>query len=142
MAQPQKTTATVTERRAGKAEVIAQLRRDHAALKSSWGGYGGYDRWFSLPLNNARLNTVATYHDLVPGFQALLQSCEGDLSRFYAEAARVGKLPPGVRRGTLKELGAALRPEPESAGRLWYGSAIDCPVPVSRCENCLVKPGI
>ncbi len=119
VAPPQENAATVTERRAGKVEVIAQLRRDYAALKSSWGGYAGYDRWFALPLNNARLNTVATYHELVPGFQALLQACGGDLPQFYAEAARVGEFPPEVRRARLKELGAAFRPAPEIAGRLW-----------------------
>ena len=119
VAKPQKTAPTVTDQRGHKAEVIAQLRRDYEALKSSWGGYAGYDRWFSLPLNNAQLNTVATYHDLVPEFQALLQSCGGDLPQFYAQAAWVGKLSPSVRRARLKDLGAAVRPDREIAGRLW-----------------------
>ncbi|GDY19420.1 aminopeptidase [Verrucomicrobiota bacterium] len=130
VARPKENVATVTERRAGKAEVIAQLRRDYEALKSTWGGYAGYDRWFALPLNNARLNTVATYHDLVPGFHALLQACGGDLAKFYAAAARVGKLPSSVRRARLMELGGALRPGPEIPGRLCYGLAADSPVSV------------
>ena len=129
-AKPRKIPVAGADRRGRKAEVIAQLRRDYAALKSSWGGYAGYDRWFSLPLNNAQLNTVATYHDLVPGFQALLQSCGGDLHQFYAEAARIGKLSPSVRRARLKDLGAAVRPDREIAGWLWYDPAVDCPAPV------------
>ena len=118
-ARSQKIQAAVTDQRGQKAGVIAQLRRDYEALKALWGGYAGYDRWFSLPLNNAQLNTVATYHDLVPGFQALLQSCGGDLPQFYEQAARVGKFSPGVRRSRLSDLGAAVRPDPAIASRLW-----------------------
>ena len=138
-ARPRKIPVAGADRRGQKAEVIAQLRRDYAALKSSWGGYAGYDRWFSLPLNNAQLNTVATYHDLVPGFQALLQSCGGDLPRFYALAARVGNLSPSLRRARLVDLGAAVRPDREIAGRLWYDPAMDCPAPMEPVRKLFGK---
>ena len=138
--KPRKTVAA-TDRRTGKAEVIAGLRRDYAALKVSWNGYGGYDRWFSLSLNNAQLNTVATYHDLVPGFQGLMQSCAGDLELFYAQAARLGKLSPGERRAQLKDLGAATRQNREIGSRLWYGSGTNRPAPLEPARKMFGKNG-
>ena len=94
------------ELRTRKAEIIAHLRREYEALKISWGGYRGYDRWFARPLNHAQLNTVATYHDLVPAFQELLQACGGDLAEFYAAAAKCGNLPRAERLSQLRKLAA------------------------------------
>lgn len=98
--------ARAAELRRGKTEIIAQLRRDYEALKISWSGYGGYDRWFARPLNHAQLNTVATYHDLVPAFQELLQACGGDLAKFYDAAAKCGKLAQAERLSQLRKLAA------------------------------------
>lgn len=75
------------ERRAGKAAVFAALREEYAALKTSWGGYAGYDRWFAQDLTNAHLASVATYHALVPGFRRMISAEGGDLKRFF-DAAR------------------------------------------------------
>lgn len=60
-------------KRQGKAAVFVALQRDYAALKDSWGGFKGYDLWFSQKLSNAHLATVATYTDLLPGFLALYE---------------------------------------------------------------------
>jgi predicted aminopeptidase len=89
-------------KRSAKAETIEALRRDYQALKAEWGGYSGYDRWFSRPLNNAQLNTVATYHDLVPAFEQLLAAHGGDLVSFYREVERLKKLSKEER---LQRLG-------------------------------------
>ena len=59
-----------------------RLRLEAEALKKQHGGGILVDRWFAKPVNNARLNTLATYYDLVPGFEALLQSEQGDLEKF------------------------------------------------------------
>lgn len=91
-------------KRAGKAAIFAALRQRYAALKESWGGYSGYDRWFSQPLTNAHLAAVATYQQWVPAFLALLEQCGGDWKAFYAEAARIGKLKPEQRNARLRAL--------------------------------------
>jgi hypothetical protein len=67
-------------------------------------GFTGYDNWFAQPLNNAQLNTVATYYDLVPAFQQLLQHNNGDLEKFYLEVRRLGKLPKMERHWKLFDL--------------------------------------
>ena len=46
-------------RRAGKAEALRAMREEYDALKQSWGGFAGYDRWFDEPLNNAKLVSIA-----------------------------------------------------------------------------------
>jgi predicted aminopeptidase len=73
-------------KRRGKEAVLASLQLAYAALKSSWGGYTGYDRWFAQKVSNAHLGSVATYTDHVPGFRRLLGDSGGDLPRFYAAA--------------------------------------------------------
>ena len=88
-------------KRKAKSETIGRLRRDYQEMKTRWGGYSGYDQWFSKPLNNAQLNTVATYHDLVPAFQRLLASHGGNLESFYKEVEQLKKLSKDERRQRL-----------------------------------------
>ena len=90
-------------KRQAKAETIAKLRRDYEELKAKWGGHAGYDRWFSKPLNNAQLNTVATYHDLVPAFERLLAAHGGNLLSFYKEVEQLEKLSKEERRQRLAD---------------------------------------
>jgi predicted aminopeptidase len=83
-------------------EFRARLRARYAALKAGWGGHDDYDGWFSGPLNGAQLNTVATYHGLVPGFLRLLESCGGDLDRFFSAARKLGRKSKAQRRLELE----------------------------------------
>jgi len=98
--------ASDSRKREQKAKVIREMREEYAQLKSKWGGYTGYDKWFRGPLNNAQLNTVATYYDLVPAFDALLKANGGDFQKFYREAERLSKLPKEERRRQLIAAGS------------------------------------
>ena len=84
-------------RRAGKQAVFRALREDYAALKASWGGYAGYDRWFAQELTNAHLASVATYHAMVPGFRRMLAAEGGDLPRFFDAARALSKRDKATR---------------------------------------------
>jgi len=99
---------TVPAKLARKQQIIAQLRAQHDALKAFWGGASPFDDWFAEPINNAKLNTVSAYYDLVPAFAALLRSNHGDLEKFYQAVARLGKLPIQRRH---QELEACLHQE-------------------------------
>jgi len=92
------------EKRAGKREIFAALRRDYEALKLQWGGFAGYDRWFAQPLGNAHLASVASYTERVPAFRALLAQHDDDLPRFYAAARGLGELPKARRDQALADL--------------------------------------
>jgi predicted aminopeptidase len=91
--------------RAGREQIITQLRADYATLKSEWGGYTGYDAWMARPLNNAQLNTVSTYHHLVPAFRRLLERNENDLERFYRAVATMKRMTKDERRVALNNPG-------------------------------------
>jgi predicted aminopeptidase len=89
-----------------KTRILEQLRLDYTKLKALWGGHSGYDRWFTGPLNNAQLNTIAIYYQLMPPFQALLQQHGGDLEAFYHEVEALGQLPEAERHRRLHERAA------------------------------------
>jgi predicted aminopeptidase len=57
--------------------------------------------------NNARINTVATYYTLVPGFEQLLKEKGGDLEAFHREVASMRKLNNEER---MKILGTPAKP--------------------------------
>ena len=84
-----------------KVDAYTRMREQYEALKQTWGGYSGYDRWFAAPLNNAKLASVAAYNQLVPEFQRLLASSGGDLEVFYREVSALAKLPQEERRARL-----------------------------------------
>lgn len=92
------------EKRRRKREVLEELRGEYARLKESWGGWGGYDRWFAQDLGNAHLGSVAAYTRLVPAFQALLAEQGGDLPRFYESVREVSRLSSEERAARLAEL--------------------------------------
>lgn len=90
------------EKRRGKAEALAQLRADHAAMKrDAWGGFAGYDGWIARA-NNATLALQAAYDGLVPDFERLFERHGSDFARFHAEVKRIAAMPKAERRATLQ----------------------------------------
>jgi len=87
-----------------KQRVFAELRGNYENLKQSWGGYSGYDDWFSRELNNAQLNTIANYYDFLPAFERLLQMNGGDMEKFYVEVERLSKMSKDQRHQWLRNL--------------------------------------
>jgi predicted aminopeptidase len=94
--------ASGADKRKRKAEIFAAMKAEYLTLKSSWGGYAGYDRFFAEELNNAHLVPVATYSELVTGFRRVLAENGGDFRRFYAAVKEIGKLPKEQRHVKLK----------------------------------------
>lgn len=90
------------ELRRQKQNVFDDLRHQYAELKNKWGGYSGYDDWFAHDLNNAKLNTIATYYDYLPGFQRLLEQNGGNIERFNAEVETLSKQPIDQRHRALR----------------------------------------
>ncbi len=91
-----------TRKRAAKAAAIDRLRARYRRVKATrWNGFSGYDRWFSEPINNAKLATVGVYNDLQPAFSRLLAICGGDYARFYETVERIGRLDRPQRRQAL-----------------------------------------
>ena len=103
------------EKRAAKARLYAELYADYATLKAGWGGDEAYDAWMNTDLNNAKLASLATYHDKIDDFLGLFERCAHDFPRFYAVVAGLGALERKSRAQCLTELGDARAPSPSCA---------------------------
>ena len=101
----------VDEMRARKAQAFSGMQQDYARLKSQWGGFAGYDRFFDHP-GNAHLASVAIYTGLAPQFQRLIAKHHGDLAAFYAEVKELAALGKAERAARLAAAVAPPRREP------------------------------
>jgi predicted aminopeptidase len=88
-----------------KQDLIGRLQQEYTQLKAQWGDNTEYDAWFAGPVNNAQLNSVAAYYDLVPGFERLLAQNGSDLAKFYEAAERLAHEPKAERHRRLRSLG-------------------------------------
>ena len=97
--------------RARKAAIFAVLAADMRALEQRDGEhYALFDEWIAAGLNNARLASVATYYDCVPGFRQLLAAQGGDLHALLRGGARTGEAAArGAPRTAVRHGGRAAR---------------------------------
>ena len=93
--------------REDKRRIIDDMRQEYEESKSHWKSQDDYVGWFKHPINNAHLNSVAAYYDLVPGFEQLLAENGGNLEKFYAAADKLSKKPRDERHGALRQLARA-----------------------------------
>jgi predicted aminopeptidase len=101
---------SVAAKKAAKAQLFAQLADGIHDLEHRQGVHVAlYEEWIKEGLNNARLASLATYYDCVPGFERLLQEQGGDLPRFYEAARALSRLPMKERHARLCR--APLNPE-------------------------------
>jgi predicted aminopeptidase len=94
-------SVTDSDKRSRKQAVFAALTTDLEALERATGMRSGLREELQLGANNARLASLATYYDCVPGFERLLQSEQNDLARFFAATRQLMKLSRAERRALL-----------------------------------------
>lgn len=94
---------------AEKQRILDDMKQQFIALKTQWHGDTDFDGWFKHPINNAHLNSVAAYYDLVPAFEQILAQNGGDLEKFYQAVERLSKEPKSQRREQLKVLAEIVR---------------------------------
>ncbi|MBS0367462.1 MAG: aminopeptidase [Proteobacteria bacterium] len=83
-----------------KAREFAGLRRELDELQRTYHREISAD-WLAAGFNNARLASVATYYDCVPGFQRLLAASGDNLPRFYAAARELAQRSRAQRHAQL-----------------------------------------
>lgn len=103
-------TVEAAELRRRKEAEIDALKRRLAGFQREWKGNPDLTGWLDHPINNARLNSIATYYRWVPAFGVLLGDCNGDLQRFYGEVEELGNLRKPQRQRRLLELLARAHP--------------------------------
>lgn len=86
--------------RVEKQREFGRLKYGYERLRARWGGYAGYDGWFSRVLNNAHLAAVATYEDCMPGLRRALQEA-GSLPAFYEKVEATRRLDVPARHAEL-----------------------------------------
>jgi len=94
-----------------KTEVMSSFRRDYETLRTSWGGYAGYDAWVTRA-NNASFGAQAAYDELVPGFLALFEREGQNFNRFYDAVRTLAEQPKEARRTTLMRLSTTTPAQP------------------------------
>ena len=105
LAQAFAEAADEEDARARKAAVLRAAEAEYEALRASWGGYSGYDRWFrTTPLNTAKLASAIVYLDHLPAFRALLSCLDGDLPAFYEAVRSLAQLASEERNTLLAGL--------------------------------------
>jgi len=77
------TAISPTAKRAKKALIFTELHNEYEQIKAQQFEMSAYDGWMNEPLNNARIVSVATYHDFVPAFHRMMEAHGGNLTQFY-----------------------------------------------------------
>jgi predicted aminopeptidase len=90
------------EKRRRKEEQIGLLREDYTSLQQQWGDAQAYSAWMAAPINNAKLNSVALYFELVPALERLLAKENYQLPDFYERCVQLADLSPEERRVLLE----------------------------------------
>ena len=89
------------EMRRRKSEVFAALVDELEALDARFGVKSRLAEELAAAPNNARLASLATYYECVPGFQRVLAEQQHDLPKFYAAVHELARLPKDQRRKQL-----------------------------------------
>lgn len=88
-------------KRQAKEQLLTSFLSEYRLWKAQWNDDSRYDHWVSDQLNNAKLASVNTYHQLVTGFRRLFAAQGGDFGRFYREVERLSELPQTERSERL-----------------------------------------
>lgn len=89
------------EMRERKRAVFARLVAELRTLAAKYGGESTLATELDGRPNNARLASLSTYSECVPGFERLLAEQGRDLPRFYQRVRALAKLPRAERHARL-----------------------------------------
>ncbi len=84
-----------------KAEVFAAMVDELEALDAHFGMKSRLAAELAAAPNNARLASLATYYECVPGFQRVLAEQQHDLPKFYGAVHELARLPKEQRHAQL-----------------------------------------
>ena len=93
--------ADAGEMRRRKAELFAALVEELRSLAARHGVKSNLAEELAAAPSNARIASLATYYDCVPGFQRVLAEHQHDLPNFYAAVHELAKLPKDRRHAQL-----------------------------------------
>ena len=95
----------------GQSFIVNSAGRLYRLRADGIGGLAEIPTGFATRLNNAKLNSVATYYDLVPAFDRLLATHRGKLEPFYESVQELTRLSEEERHAHLATLHSDLATE-------------------------------
>jgi len=87
-----------------KMQVFRSMRAAYLQLRQRWGGYDIYDHWMLSGVNNAKVQSIATYYNYVPAFMRMLTQQQGNIEKFYLAIDAVMEMTAEERQAYLLEL--------------------------------------
>ena len=106
-----------TEKRERKLQQFHEASSEHAIIAARFGIKGGFTRWFSSDLNNAKIGSVAAYNSRVTAFLNILQAQQTEFSEFYRYVEQIAELDRDQRDRCLDAWGSASEPAIDSCLR-------------------------
>ncbi len=91
------------QKRLQKEQIFTTTQHRYAELQNLGELDQRFDRWMAEGLNNARLAAIATYYDLLPGFQQLLANHNHNLTTFYQQVEKLAKTSVSERHSALSD---------------------------------------
>lgn len=95
---------TVEDKRQKKSEAIEHLRSSFSEAAKHNPRLKGYSHWINSEINNAKLVTIANYHQYIESFSQLLIDNEHDFDEFYQAVAQLGEKEKEARILELQRL--------------------------------------
>jgi predicted aminopeptidase len=93
------------EKRRRKLALLERIQQqDYQAFKQRWGGTQQFDSWMAKDFNNAKLATLANYHQWLPAFVQLLKDRQGDFKEFYKDTEVLSRMDRVKRDQHLQRL--------------------------------------
>ncbi len=100
-----KTKEDPAEMRLKKGRILDNLRLEYAEKRrGEWLNFDLFDQWIAGTLNNAKLNTVASYYRWVEPLNSMLQHANYNLPVFYQKLEQLADLKPDQRLQALEKL--------------------------------------
>lgn len=95
---------STTGKRQAKSETMSEIKEAYLNQQKDRNSPPVYSQWLETGLNNAKLASLALYTQLVPAFEALLETEGHNLPQFYRRVAALGDLPYDERKTELTRL--------------------------------------
>ena len=93
--------ASPGDKRQQKASVFSALRVEFDGLKTDENGLAAYDHWINHSLNNAKIASVAAYHDFVLAFKKILAENGGNMNQFFEACRKLAQVTRDERHRIL-----------------------------------------
>lgn len=89
-------------RRTRKEAIVTAFREEYQIKMTVEPALRAFHGWVQRPINNARINALETYYELVPAFRRLLSEA-ASWADFFDHVRELGKAPKSIRRERLVE---------------------------------------